>query len=164
MKMSNNNLLNYLKEKTGQAENNTIADNSYVKVPKQSENTSSEYKTSMLIKHLGRDSGLEEKVEELGDVVEKVMNIVLKFPDWIDEEVKKYTLRINDLENQVNTLSSNVNYLKGNSGTPSFISQDMIPMSPLAAPKPAPRVSPVSLRGAINQELKDIFAKRKKIE
>jgi len=115
---------------------------------------------------------LEEKLNTFGDIVEKMMSMILRIPDLVDQSLAS---RINSINNDVSALRT-----RGTGAAPVIAA----PSAPSSAPPPpggppggpppppggrpppggpggARPASPVSLRGAIMGELKSLFAKRK---
>ncbi len=135
-----------------------------------------------------RKAPLEEKLNTFGDVVEKMMIMILRIPDLVDQSLAVVGQRISTLESRINSINNDVSALRtrGTGAAPVIAS----PTAPSSAPPPpagppggspggppppggspdgppppggpgGPRpASPVSLRGAIMGELKSLFAKR----
>jgi len=130
---------------------------------------------------------LEEKLNAFGDIVERMMSVILRIPDLVDQSLLVVNQKISTLESRFNTINNEVSALrtKGVGSSPVIAS----PSSPSSAPPPSggppgspppppggppggpppggPRgpgparpASPVSLRGAIMGELKQLFSKR----
>jgi len=134
---------------------------------------------------------LEEKLNAFGDIVERMMSVILRIPDLVDQSLVVVNQKISTLESRLesrfNTLNNEVSALrtKGGGSSPVIAS----PSSPSSAPPPsggppgspppppggppggpppggpggpgpARPASPVSLRGAIMGELKQLFSKR----
>ena len=127
-----------------------------------------------------RKAPLEEKLNSFGDIVEKMMFMILKIPDLVEQSLAAINQKISTIETRINTINNDLNEIKrgGSLSTPIVAS----PKTPASAPPPpsgppggpppppggppegpgAPRpASPVSLRGAIMSELKQLFNKRK---
>ena len=131
-----------------------------------------------------RKAPLEEKLNTFGDVVEKMMSMILRIPDLVDQSLAIVGQRISTLESRINSINNDVSALRtrGTGAAPVIAA----PTAPSSAPPPpsgppggppggpppppggppggpgGPRpASPVSLRGAIMGELKSLFAKRK---
>jgi len=131
---------------------------------------------------------LEEKLNTFGDIVEKMMSMILRIPDLVDQSLAVVGQRMSTLESRINSINNDVSALRtrGTGAAPVIAS----PTAPSSAPPPpggppgappgappggppggppgarpppgGPRpASPVSLRGAIMGELKSLFAKRK---
>jgi len=133
---------------------------------------------------------LEEKLNTFGDIVEKMMSMILRIPDLVDQSLAVVGQRMSTLESRINTINNDISALRtrGVGGAPVIAA----PTAPSSAPPPpggppggppppsgppggpppppggppggpgGPRpASPVSLRGAIMGELKSLFAKRK---
>ncbi|TET58448.1 MAG: hypothetical protein E3J52_08455 [Promethearchaeota archaeon] len=129
-----------------------------------------------------RKAPLEEKLSAFGDIIEKIMSIVLRIPDLVDQSLGVINEKVSNLQNQVNSLNSQISSRSGAAPAaaalgPSAPGAARAPGSPPPPPPPGgppggPRgpgptpgpsrpASPVSLRGAIMGELKSLFAKRK---
>lgn len=124
-----------------------------------------------------KKSPLEDKVNAFGDIVEKIMTIILKIPDLVDRQVSAIQTKLNGLTNEINTLKTRAIAPTAASGIPSVSGGPSGPPpppggpkgplpppgppGPPGAPKAAGPVNPVTLRGAIMGELKTLFAKRK---
>ncbi len=131
---------------------------------------------------------IEEKLDAFGEIIEKIMTIVLKIPDLVDISIQDVNSKISDLKNQLNGINQDVSTLKarpvtvaassapgGSPGPPPgpggpARAPPPPPGGPARAPPPpggpkpgpAPRpAQPVSLRGAIMGELKSLFNKRR---
>jgi len=125
-----------------------------------------------------RKAPLEEKLNAFGDIIEKIMSIVLRIPDLVDQSLGAVNDKISNLQNQLNSINSQV-ASTGSGGSPApAVSVPSAapaagdpppppggppggPRGPGTAPAPSRPASPVSLRGAIMGELKSLFAKRK---
>ena len=129
---------------------------------------------------------IEEKLDAFGEIIEKIMTIVLKIPDLVDISIQDVNSKISDLQNQLNGINQDVSTLKAR---PAPVAASAAPGSPPGPPPgpggparappppgparappppggprpgPAPRpAQPVSLRGAIMGELKSLFNKRR---
>ncbi|MGQ4875812.1 MAG: hypothetical protein ACP6IY_17240 [Promethearchaeia archaeon] len=130
-----------------------------------------------------RKAPLEEKLNAFGDIVENIMNIVLKIPDLVDQTLANLIQKINGMESRLNSLANEINAIKARGGAPAGPSPGgpaggpgAPPPPPGAPPGPPPPpggppggpgsgpsrpASPATLRGAIMSELKQLFAKRK---
>ncbi len=109
-----------------------------------------------------KKSPIEEKVNAFGDIVEKIMTIVLRIPDLVDERIAVIQANINNLSNDISALKTRAMTSPATPGG----APGGPPPPPGGAPggtPPGPKApsSPVSLRGAIMGELKQLFAKRK---
>ncbi|TFF88459.1 MAG: hypothetical protein EU550_01255 [Promethearchaeota archaeon] len=139
-----------------------------------------------------RKAPIEEKLNSFGDIVEKMMFMILKIPDLVEQSLNTINQKISTLETRINTINNDLNSLKRGGG----LSKPIVatPKAPASAPPPTsgppggpPRgppggppggpppppggspggpgaarpASPVSLRGAIMSELKQLFNKRK---
>ncbi|MHA1195369.1 MAG: hypothetical protein ACTSRH_04580 [Promethearchaeota archaeon] len=136
-----------------------------------------------------KKSPLEEKVNAFGDIVEKMMTMILRIPDLVDQSISTLNERISNLESKINAINNEINQLKvrqssvtpavtGNSNPNLATPATSPPPSnvpppprgpPGSPPPPAARpasptasrsANPQSLRGAIMSELKMLFAKR----
>ncbi|MHA2282907.1 MAG: hypothetical protein ACXAC5_18855 [Promethearchaeota archaeon] len=130
-----------------------------------------------------RKAPMEEKLSAFGDIVEKIMQIVLKIPDLVDQSIQDVNSKIGNLQNQLTTINRDISTLKsGSTAGPTAAAPAVSsasggppggpprspppppgapPGGPAPAPGPARPASPVSLRGAIMGELKQLFAKRR---
>ena len=135
-----------------------------------------------------RKAPLEEKLNAFGDIIEKIMSIVLRIPDLVDQSLGTVNEKVSNLQNQVNSLNSQIIQSRsggapavapgtsapatrapggppggppGGSPPPPPGGPPGSPRGPGQAPAPSRPASPVSLRGAIMGELKSLFAKRK---
>jgi hypothetical protein len=127
---------------------------------------------------------LEEKLNAFGDIVERMMSVILKIPDLVDQSLATVNQKIFSLESQFTKINNEVSSLrtKGVGASP-VIAAPASPNSapppsggppggpppppggppggpPPGGPGPARPASPVSLRGAIMGELKQLFSKR----
>ncbi len=130
-----------------------------------------------------KKSPIEEKVNAFGDIVEKIMSIVLRIPDLVDQSLNGLNQKISNVESRINTLNSDLASLKARGGVASLGAVGPKapgtpppppggpPGVPPGTPPPPPGgppggpgggrpASPVSLRGAILGELKQLFAKK----
>ena len=138
-----------------------------------------------------RKAPLEEKLNAFGDIIEKIMSIVLRIPDLVDQSLGSVNDKVLNLQTQINNLNSQITSLQsGTAGGPVAAGTTATgpiaartpgappgsapggppppppgppggPRGPGQAPAPSRPASPVSLRGAIMGELKQLFAKRK---
>jgi len=131
-----------------------------------------------------RKAPIEEKLNAFGDIVEKMMIMILRIPDLVDQSILTINQKISTLESRITTMNNDVSALKTRGGLASPVIAS--PSAPSSAPPPSggppggppsgpppppggppggpgsPRpASPVSLRGAIMGELKELFARRK---
>ena len=127
---------------------------------------------------------MEEKLSAFGDIVEKIMQIVLKIPDLVDNSLQDINSKVSNLQNQLTAVNRDISTLKSRSGAgpagvaPAAPATSGAPGGPPRSPPPPPGAppggpapgpasgpgrpaQPVSLRGAIMGELKSLFAKRK---
>ena len=135
---------------------------------------------------------LEEKLNAFGDIVERMMSVILRIPDLVDQSLLTVNQKISTLESRFNTINNEVSALRtkgvgsspvtaspsspssasppsgGPPGSPPPPSGGLRgpggppppPGGPPGGPGPARPASPVSLRGAIMGELKQLFSKR----
>ncbi|MHA1149297.1 MAG: hypothetical protein ACTSR8_13765 [Promethearchaeota archaeon] len=128
-----------------------------------------------------RKAPLEEKLNAFGDIVENIMNIVLKIPDLVDATLGGLNQKVAGIESRLNTMSADLNAIKARGGAPGGAQGGPPPPpggppggpppppgGPPGGPPPPPGgpgasrpASPATLRGAIMSELKQLFAKRK---
>ena len=132
-----------------------------------------------------RKAPIEEKINAFCDIIEKIMQIILKIPDLVDISLQDVNSKVSNLQNQLTAINRDISSLKSRSGGSPAAAAAVVssapggppggpPRSPPPppgappggpAPRPAPSpgrpAQPVSLRGAIMGELKSLFAKRK---
>jgi hypothetical protein len=130
-----------------------------------------------------KKSPIEEKVNAFGEIVEKIMTIVLRIPDLVDDRIASLMTKINTLSNDINALKTRAATSPVAPGAAPGVAPGAAPGpppppggtpggppgpppppgGPPGGPLPGPRApaSPQSLRGAIMGELKQLFAKRK---
>jgi len=110
---------------------------------------------------------IDEKLNAFGDIIEKIMQIVLKIPDLVDITIQDVNSQISNLQSQIGGMNQEITALKARpvavAGPATSGAPGAPPPPPGPGPKPAPArsASPVSLRGAIMGELKSLFNKRK---
>ncbi len=120
-----------------------------------------------------REEPLEKRIDEVSDILTKVMTIVVSAIDDLNQKIVTLHHQFTAIQNQQAQISQEIQVLKtspmaagATSGTPV-----VTPMSGLqtpavqAAPQPKlePKpISPMSARSAINSELKALFSRRKK--
>ena len=130
-----------------------------------------------------RKAPLEEKLNAFGDIVERMMSMILRIPDLVDQTLSNLNQKISTLESKITTINSDLSALKTRGGgTTPIIASPSTPISapppssgppggPPGGPPPPPGgppgapgsqrpANPQSLRGAIMGELKQLFAKR----
>ncbi|MFX1259640.1 MAG: hypothetical protein ACFFAN_17435 [Promethearchaeota archaeon] len=136
-----------------------------------------------------KKSPLEEKVNSFGDIVEKIMSIVLRIPDLVDNQLSGINQQISNLQSRVNAMNNDLAAIRTR-GMTTPVSPGGLPGGsppppggppggpppppggppggpppppggPPGGPPPGRPASPQSLRGAIMGELKQLFAKRK---
>ena len=102
----------------------------------------------------------EEKIKELMEILDKVMQIIMNSTDQLFGQMIK-------LDTDLNALTGRLTQLESRPSVGAAPGQPMpsagAPGTPAApAPKPAPKpISPVSARAALQGELKALFARRK---
>ncbi|MFX0006560.1 MAG: hypothetical protein ACFFA7_07650 [Promethearchaeota archaeon] len=129
-----------------------------------------------------RKAPLEEKLNAFGDIIEKIMSIVLRIPDLVDQSLGSVNEKVSNLQNQINALNNQLSSTRPG-GAPAAATAPVAartpggpsggppggppppppagpPGGPGSGPGPSRPASPVSLRGAIMGELKQLFAKR----
>ena len=114
---------------------------------------------------------LEDRINELSDILTKVMAIVVSAIDDLTQRMSEIetTLQTNATDN--NAIRDSVTkIITALTATPGAINQQQLigavegnppPPPPPPQPKPKP-VSPLSARSAINSELKALFNKRRR--
>ena len=138
-----------------------------------------------------RKAPIEEKLNAFGDIVENIMNIVLKIPDLVDQTLAGLNQKISGFERRLNQMSADINAIKAGGGggggakAAAGGAPGGAPGGPPGGPPPPPGgppggpppppggpggpggpgqsrpSSPATLRGAIMSELKSLFKKRK---
>ncbi|MFX1447317.1 MAG: hypothetical protein ACFFCG_04200 [Promethearchaeota archaeon] len=125
---------------------------------------------------------LEEKLNAFGDIVERMMSVILRIPDLVDQSLAGVGQRISTLESRFNTMNNELSSLRtrGTGSSPAITAPSAPssippppggpPGGPPSGPPPPPGgpggpgttrpANPVSLRGAIMGELKQLFSKR----
>ena len=78
---------------------------------------------------------LEEKLNAFGDIVERMMSVILKIPDLVDQSLASVNQKITTLESRFNTINNEVSSLrtKGGGAAPIIAS----PTTPSSAPPPS---------------------------
>ena len=61
------------------------------------------------------DRFMEEKVSAFGDIVEKIMQIILKIPDLFDNSLQDLNSKVTHLQNQLNAINRDISTLKSRS-------------------------------------------------
>ncbi|MFW9950870.1 MAG: hypothetical protein ACFFKA_12190 [Candidatus Thorarchaeota archaeon] len=134
-----------------------------------------------------RKAPLEEKLNAFGDIVERMMSMLLRIPELVDQTLSNFNQKISTLESKLTAMNNDLAAIKtrGGGGTP-VIASPSAPLSvpppssgppggPPGSPPPPPGgppggpgqqrpANPQSLRGAIMGELKQLFAKRQSQE
>jgi len=134
-----------------------------------------------------REGPVREQVAQLSEIVENIMQLILKIPDMVDSSLNAIRSQISQVNAQMGTLYGRIQSIEGRvsggatigPGAPVLTGPGMpppppgapgvpgMPPPPPGAPRPpgpaAAPVSdnPVSLRASIMGELKALFAKRK---
>jgi len=126
-----------------------------------------------------RKAPLEEKLNAFGDIIEKIMSIILRIPDLVDQSLGSINEKVSNLQNQINSLNNQIAPGQLRSGGAPATAGPVATRAPGGPPPPPPSgppggppgpgptpgpsrpASPVSLRGAIMGELKSLFARRK---
>ncbi|MFX1295629.1 MAG: hypothetical protein ACFFD2_12360 [Promethearchaeota archaeon] len=104
----------------------------------------------------------EQRIQELMEILDKVMQIIINSVDQLSERIFK-------LENTIHTMAGRVTKLETRPVSAVSASQQAAgattgpaASAASAAPKPAPKpTSPISARAALQSELKALFNKRK---
>ena len=125
------------------------------------------------------EAPLKERVEGLGDVIEKIMTITLRIPEMVDQSIQILSNNINGLDGRIKALEGRIVQVESrvaaasgaNLAIPAVASGPGAPPPPPGSPPPppgrapppksGPPAGPVSLRGSIMDELKTLFSKRK---
>jgi hypothetical protein len=81
-----------------------------------------------------RKAPLEEKLNTFGDIVEKMMSMILRIPDLVDQSLAVVSQRISTLESRINSVNSDLSALRtrGIGAAPVIAS----PTAPSSAPPP----------------------------
>ena len=139
-----------------------------------------------------RRAPLEEKLNAFGEIIERMMSMLLRIPDLVDQSLSTITQKISTLESQISTINNEMSTFRTSGisvqptvsapsapnsvppppGGPPSSSSGVGPRPPPGGPPPPPGgppggpgqtrpASPISLRGAIMSELKQLFNKRK---
>ncbi|MFW9949895.1 MAG: hypothetical protein ACFFKA_07210 [Candidatus Thorarchaeota archaeon] len=125
---------------------------------------------------------LEEKLNAFGDIVERMMSVILRIPDLVDQSLAGVGQRISTLESRFDNMNNELSALRTRgTGASPVVAAPSAPSSippppggppggPPSGPPPPPGgpggpgaarpANPVSLRGAIMGELKQLFSKR----
>lgn len=115
-----------------------------------------------------REEPLEEQINEISDILTKVMAIVVSAIDDINMKMANLEYQFSNLQGDQTRIVQEIQQIKATGVTPSgkpIVSPATGPQAPIIkpAPKPAPRpLTPMSARSAINSELKALFSRRKK--
>ncbi|OLS14712.1 MAG: hypothetical protein RBG13Loki_1656 [Promethearchaeota archaeon CR_4] len=136
-----------------------------------------------------REGPVRDQVAQLSEIVENIMQLILKIPDMVDSSLNAIRAQIGQVNTQMSTLYGRIQSVEGRvsggatisaaapaltgpgmppppPGIPGVPGAPGMPPPPPGAPRPpgpAAPVSdnPVSLRASIMGELKALFAKRK---
>jgi hypothetical protein len=130
-----------------------------------------------------REGPVRDQVAQLSEIVENIMQLILKIPDMVDGSLNAIRDQIAQVNAQVGTISGRLQSIEsrvtsgatvapagpgmGVPAVPPPIGAPGVPPPPPGAPRPpgpapAPVAdNPVSLRASIMGELKALFAKRK---
>lgn len=123
-----------------------------------------------------REEPLEERINQISDILTKVMSIVISAIDDMNQKIANISHQFNTLRSVQQGIVAEIQQLKAN---PMAAAQGSGPTAPIVTPmanapqapvvqaapqpKPAPKpLSPMSARSAINNELKALFSRRKK--
>lgn len=123
---------------------------------------------------LRNERPVKEQVATLSDFVEKMMYLVLKIPELIDNSIIYLSSQLSQMQSKVSELEQKVSYIEQNSAVQQPAGQQQKSYSPVAPPPPPKSVnssaqkqepvsqdnSPLSLRKGIMNELKALFEKR----
>ncbi|NHI92743.1 MAG: hypothetical protein EAX96_09610 [Candidatus Lokiarchaeota archaeon] len=115
-----------------------------------------------------KEQPLEDQVNEISDILTKVMAIVVSAIDDLTQRMSMLEQTLQDNANNIETIKNDVNKLQ-QGAPPTLPPQPQLLGTPPEGvspppppPKPAPKpMSPLSARSAINSELKALFSKRK---
>ncbi len=128
-----------------------------------------------------REGPVRDQVAQLSEIVENIMQLILKIPDMVDGSLNQIRSQIAQVNTQVGTMAGRIQAIEGRvaggatiaPGGPGMAGPGVpppgapgVPPPPPGAPRPpgpaAPASdNPVSLRASIMGELKALFAKRK---
>ncbi|NVM52366.1 MAG: hypothetical protein HWN66_01600 [Candidatus Helarchaeota archaeon] len=108
------------------------------------------------------EDSAEQKVRELMEILDKVMQIIMNSTDQLFTQLMKLETNINHLMGRITKLESQSAIAAPGQPIPSAGAPGMPAAAAAPAPKPAPKpMSPVSARSALQSELKQLFARRK---
>lgn len=108
---------------------------------------------------------IERKINQFVDTVEKMMVIIIKIPELVDNNIKLLNLRLNTLETKIMQLTTQIYNIKRDFSSLAPVSIPTPPPPPSAPPSPLlmkPKIptDPTSIRGALMGELKELFNNR----
>lgn len=117
-----------------------------------------------------REEPIEKRIDEVSDILTKVMTIVVSAIDDINQKIANMELNLTNMGNSNAQMNRELQEIKAR-GIPAPVAGAPVvkPMSPtpqtpaVPAPKPlqAP-ANPMTARSAINSELKALFSRKKK--
>ena len=88
-----------------------------------------------------RKAPMEEKLNAFGDIVEKIMQIILKIPDLVDISLQDVNSKVSNLQNQLNAMNGDITALKSRpvaAGAPSVSAAPRAPGGAPGGPPPPP--------------------------
>ena len=112
------------------------------------------------ILYLKSDAGLKEKVDFLGDTIYKIMALVIKLPEIIDNQFNSLYTALSTIDNRIGCCETRVGGLEVKVTTYETIVKTTSPPPPPPVAKVEVKEQPSTLRGNILKELKVLFEKR----
>lgn len=102
---------------------------------------------------------LEEKVNTLGNLLERIMMLILKLPESFDQNLLEFNRRLSAIEGMVKPINKDINLLK----TADISAPEKKVLPPPPSPNEITKKPPIEEdpRKALMKELKDLIEKRK---
>ena len=85
-----------------------------------------------------RKAPLEEKITAFGDIIEKIMSIVLRIPVLVVQSLGVVNDKVTALQNQLNTMNSDITTLKSRPAGPATAAAPRAPGGAPGGPSPPP--------------------------
>jgi hypothetical protein len=82
-----------------------------------------------------RKSPIEDKVNAFGDIVEKMMSMILRIPDLVDQSLLTINQKLTSLETRLNAVNNDITTIKSRSSSSGPIVA--APSAPISAPPPS---------------------------
>ena len=89
-----------------------------------------------------RKAPMEEKLNAFGDIVEKIMQIILKIPDLVDVSLQDVNSKVSNIQNQLNALNGDITALKSRPVAAAASPVSAAPRAPGGAPGGPPPPPP----------------------